>query len=57
MFVVVCVSCVDSVGVFRYSRMKIYNATHLHWEQVAAGSKEVIDEIWVVKHDHKPYPK
>ena len=32
-----------------YSRMTVYNESHLLWEQVRSVTKEVIDFLWIVK--------
>jgi len=42
---------------YGYSRMQVYNTTHLHWEQVEcdtdAGVQDVvIDEVWIVQENH-----
>ncbi|KAJ8604431.1 hypothetical protein CTAYLR_000882 [Chrysophaeum taylorii] len=47
----------DSYG---YSRMEIYNATHLHWQQVeydfsAGVLGDVVDDVWLVQHHHGPF--
>ena len=42
-------------GEHGYGRLKVFNATHIRWEQVIALSQIVEDEIWIVKHYHGPY--
>ena len=50
---------------FGYSRMFIYNATHIHWEQIVTdptyfGSDmygKVVDSTWVIQHHHGPFSK
>lgn len=38
-----------------YGRLKVFNATHIRYEQVIALEDFVEDEIWIVKHYHGPY--
>lgn len=48
---------------FGYSRMVIYNRTHLHWQQVQTDPTlfgpdlygRVIDDAWIVQHNHGPF--
>eukprot|EP01062_Namystynia_karyoxenos_P021148 TRINITY_DN1801_c0_g2_i1.p1 TRINITY_DN1801_c0_g2~~TRINITY_DN1801_c0_g2_i1.p1 ORF type:complete len:548 (+),score=150.62 TRINITY_DN1801_c0_g2_i1:105-1748(+) len=48
---------------FCYTRMLVYNATHIHWQQVQTDpiyfpeSKygRVIDDAWIVQHNHGPF--
>ncbi|XP_060531907.1 acid phosphatase type 7-like [Cylas formicarius] len=41
---------------YGYTRLKIYNSTHLYWEQVSDDKLgEIIDHVWVVKYKHEPY--
>eukprot|EP01001_Neometanema_parovale_P005525 NODE_1954_length_1552_cov_159.219734_g1861_i0.p1 GENE.NODE_1954_length_1552_cov_159.219734_g1861_i0~~NODE_1954_length_1552_cov_159.219734_g1861_i0.p1 ORF type:complete len:480 (+),score=97.45 NODE_1954_length_1552_cov_159.219734_g1861_i0:75-1514(+) len=47
---------------FGYSRMKIYNDTHMYWEQVMTDHGEppedygkVIDHFWLVQPNHGPF--
>jgi len=48
----------SDISVFRsddygYSRMQVFNSTHLHFEQVSIDKDgEVIDEFWLIKDDH-----
>ena len=44
---------------YGYSRMTIYNRTHLFWEQVQCDSSEVpvlegvvVDSAWIVQNNH-----
>ena len=44
---------------YGYSRMDVYNATHLHWQQVECDTSEdpgkegtVIDDVWLIQHNH-----
>lgn len=34
---------------YGYGRLRIENATHLHWEEVEDGAGEIIDEFWIRK--------
>ena len=48
---------------FGYSRMTVYNASHLHWQQVQTDPTlfgkdlygRVIDDAWIVQHNHGPF--
>lgn len=49
---------------YSYSRMDVYNATHLHWQQVECDSSEdpgnegaVIDDVWLVQHEHGSFAR
>lgn len=43
--------------------MWAYNATHIHWQQIAGDPTEfpgseygqVLDEVWIVQHNHGPF--
>ncbi|KAK0408941.1 hypothetical protein QR680_004253 [Steinernema hermaphroditum] len=39
-------------SLYGFSRMQVFNATHLYFEQVAAAGDDVIDSFWVVKNRH-----
>nr|CAI5830104.1 unnamed protein product [Callosobruchus analis] len=42
---------------YGYTRLKAYNGTHLHWEQVSDDKMgAIIDEFWIIKENHDPYP-
>ncbi|KAJ8303384.1 hypothetical protein KUTeg_019780 [Tegillarca granosa] len=38
-----------------FGRLKIYNATHLYWEQIAVNTSKMIDNIWLVQNSHGPF--
>lgn len=38
-----------------YGTLKVYNASHLYWEQVAVFGGEVLDSIWVIQESHGPF--
>ncbi|KAI6233597.1 Purple acid phosphatase [Aphelenchoides fujianensis] len=40
---------------YGFSRMHVFNATHLHWQQVRADDGAIEDDFWLVKHRHAPY--
>uniref|UniRef100_A0A9J2PIR3 Purple acid phosphatase n=2 Tax=Ascaris TaxID=6251 RepID=A0A9J2PIR3_ASCLU len=40
---------------YGFSRMQIFNSTHLYFEQLAASKTEVEDSFWLVKHKHGMY--
>ena len=43
-------------GLYGYGLLKATNATHLYWEQKLEflGMRE--DAIWIVQHNHGPFP-
>ena len=40
-----------------YGRLKVFNDTHLFWEQVAVFGGAVLDSIWVTQDTHGPFSK
>lgn len=50
---------------FGYSKMHIHNKTHLHWQQVQTDPTlfgpalygRVIDDAWIIQHNHGPFDK
>eukprot|EP00756_Hemistasia_phaeocysticola_P011827 Hpha_TRINITY_DN15145_c0_g3::TRINITY_DN15145_c0_g3_i1::g.126816::m.126816 len=48
---------------FCYTRMLVYNSTHIHWQQVQTDPSKfpksdygrVIDDAWIVQHNHGPF--
>ncbi|KAH3774973.1 hypothetical protein DPMN_176368 [Dreissena polymorpha] len=42
----------DGKALNSYSRLKVYNATTLYWEQVAVFGGAVLDSIWVTQESH-----
>uniref|UniRef100_A0A915M509 Purple acid phosphatase n=1 Tax=Meloidogyne javanica TaxID=6303 RepID=A0A915M509_MELJA len=40
---------------YGFSRMHIYNKTHLYFEQTLASNDTVEDHFWLVKQHHRPY--
>jgi acid phosphatase type 7 len=41
---------------YGYTRMQVFNATHLYMEQVSDDQKgKVIDNFWIIKDQHGPY--
>ena len=38
-----------------YGRLKVFNSTHLFWEQVGVLDGEVLDSIWIVQESHGPF--
>ncbi|XP_071441921.1 acid phosphatase type 7 [Hetaerina americana] len=43
---------------YGYSRLKVYNATHLYMEQVSDDKEgEIVDRIWLIKDHHGSYLK
>lgn len=43
---------------YSYTRMKVFNTTHIFFEQISANkSGNPIDNFWVIKDDKSVYPK
>ncbi|XP_014257303.1 acid phosphatase type 7-like isoform X2 [Cimex lectularius] len=43
---------------YGFTRLKIYNRTHLHIQQISVDKNgDVIDDIWIIKDSHDPYEK
>ncbi|XP_076109731.1 acid phosphatase type 7-like [Mytilus galloprovincialis] len=42
-------------GLNSFSRMKVYNTTHLMWEQISPKDKKVLDSIWIIQERHGPF--
>eukprot|EP00755_Sulcionema_specki_P004860 Sspe_Gene.31210::Locus_15406_Transcript_1_3_Confidence_0.250_Length_1816::g.31210::m.31210 len=48
---------------FSYTRMYVYNSTHIHWQQIQTDPTlfpksdygRVIDDTWFVQHQHGPF--
>ena len=41
---------------FSHSRLAVYNATHLRWQQYSSSFGRVVDEWWLVRHTpHGPF--
>ena len=38
-----------------YGRLKVYNSTHLFWDQVSVMNGSVLDSIWVIQESHGPF--
>lgn len=45
----------DNKSFNSYGRLKVYNTTHLFWEQVAVFGGEVLDSIWITQESHGPF--
>jgi hypothetical protein len=44
------------IGLYGYGRLRVHNATSLHWEQVYDITGSVEDAIEIVQHQHAPFP-
>lgn len=38
-----------------YGRLKVYNSTHMYWEQVAVFGGDILDSIWIEQDSHGPF--
>ena len=39
-------------GLNSFTRLKVYNSTHLSWELISAKTKTVLDSIWITQSSH-----
>ena len=44
-------------GLNSYGRLKVYNNTHLYFEQVIGWNGQVMDGFWLVQNDHGMFPE
>lgn len=43
---------------YGYTRLRVFNRTHLYWEQVSDDKEgQIIDSVWLIKDQHGSYPK
>lgn len=43
---------------YGYTRLKVFNTTHLYWEQVSDDQNgKIIDSVWLVRERHESYKK
>ncbi|KJH47665.1 Ser/Thr phosphatase family protein [Dictyocaulus viviparus] len=40
---------------YGFGILRVYNSTHVHFQQVAAAKDEVQDDLWIVKHPRHSY--
>ncbi|KAI6204497.1 hypothetical protein M3Y94_00680900 [Aphelenchoides besseyi] len=40
---------------FGFTKMHVYNRTHIHIQQIAADKHGAEDDFWIVKHKHQSY--
>jgi hypothetical protein len=46
----------SGITTYGYAKMHIYNATHLHWQELQMlDDDHVLDEIWIVQDRHGPF--
>ncbi|KAL5021265.1 hypothetical protein ScPMuIL_000420 [Solemya velum] len=38
-----------------YGRLKVYNDSHLYWEQIGVNTDIIHDYVWIIKETHGPY--
>lgn len=38
-----------------YGRLSVVNKTHLHFDQISAITKDVLDQFWIVQENHGPF--
>ncbi|XP_050415136.2 acid phosphatase type 7 [Patella vulgata] len=38
-----------------YGKLHVHNTSHLHWQQIAVTSGQVLDSIWLVQRAHGPF--
>jgi hypothetical protein len=37
---------------YGYGHLTVYNATHIHWQQVRAADQSLVDDLWIVQENH-----
>jgi len=42
---------------YGYGRMKVFNSTHIHFEQILADKGTILDEFWLIQENHGPFTK
>uniref|UniRef100_A0A914WGL3 Acid phosphatase n=1 Tax=Plectus sambesii TaxID=2011161 RepID=A0A914WGL3_9BILA len=42
---------------YGFSKMQVFNKTHLYLEQITASSGEIVDSFWLHKDTHGPYSR
>ncbi|XP_033101535.1 acid phosphatase type 7-like isoform X2 [Anneissia japonica] len=42
-------------GLYSYGKLKVANATHLHWQQILSVNSQVMDEVWITQNNHGPF--
>ena len=35
---------------YSFSSLNVYNATHLHWQQIKSKNNNIIDDFWIIKN-------
>ena len=40
---------------YSYSRVTVYNSSHLRWQQYSSTFGRVVDDWWLVQHRHGPF--
>jgi acid phosphatase type 7 len=41
---------------YGYGRLHVFNTTHVHWEFVDDASASVVNDLWLIKSSHGPFP-
>ncbi|KAI6192261.1 Purple acid phosphatase [Aphelenchoides bicaudatus] len=42
---------------YGFSKMQVFNSTHMRWQQIRAYDGVILDDFWVIKHRHGPYTR
>ena len=45
----------DNTSFNSYGRLRVFNSTHLYWEQVSMFGGEILDFIWLTQDSHGPF--
>lgn len=38
-----------------FGRLKVFNATHLHWEVRECANNKLVDQMWIIQPFHRPF--
>lgn len=45
------------LNIYGYGRLTVHNATHAYWDVVDASQNgTIVDAIWIIQHNHGPFP-
>ncbi|XP_045164941.1 acid phosphatase type 7-like [Mercenaria mercenaria] len=45
----------SETGKESFGRLKVFNATHLHWEVRECANNKLVDQIWIIQPYHRPF--
>lgn len=45
----------SETGKESFGRLKVFNATHLHWEVRECANNKLVDQMWIIQPFHRPF--